>query len=166
MADALQQANAPKDAARPGSDKQKRTGYKPRYDGRTKKRNWVDYGNDNRRTGAEAGADDGDDAATAEKRANFNPADRIKRKKCALLMGYSGVNYFGMQRNPEMKTIEEDLLAAMLRVGWITEDAFKQPQSIQFQRAARTDKGVSAARQCVSLKLRKLLREKTNVPFI
>lgn len=158
MSDALQQANAPKDAATlaaAAAEKQKRTGYKPRYDGRAKKRNWVDYGKQgadgNRRTAATA-AEEG--AATAEKRANFNPADRIKRKKCAILLGYSGVNYFGMQRNPEMKTIEEDLLAAMLSTGWITEDAFKQAQSIQFQRAARTDKGVSAARQCVSLKLR------------
>lgn len=58
-------------------------------------------------------------------------------------------------RNPETKTIEEDLLKAMLKNNWITEDAFKQIQTIQFQRAARTDKGVSAARQCVSLKLRK-----------
>lgn len=60
-----------------------------------------------------------------------------------------------MQRNPDTKTIEEELLVAMLKHKWITEEGFKQPQTIQFQRAARTDKGVSAARQCVSLKLRK-----------
>lgn len=146
MADALEQANASKIT---GPTK-KKDAYKPRYDGRAKKRNWVDY-NRNAETQAV------DEAAIAEKRANFNPADRIKRKKCCLLLGYSGVNYFGMQRNPEMKTIEEDLLAAMLKVNWITEDAYKQAQTIQFQRAARTDKGVSAARQCVSLKLRKNL---------
>lgn len=40
----------------------------------------------------------------------------------------------------------------------ITEEAFNQIQTIQFQRAARTDKGVSAARQVVSLKLRKILK--------
>lgn len=120
--------------------KSKKEPYKPRYNGRAKKRNWEDYM---------------DEGQGSEKRANFNPADRVKRKKFCLLLGYSGVNYFGMQRNPEMKTIEEDLLTAMLKNKWITDDGFKQAQNIQFQRAARTDKGVSAARQCVSLKLRK-----------
>ncbi|KAJ9591469.1 hypothetical protein L9F63_002075 [Diploptera punctata] len=79
--------------------------------------------------------------------------DRIKRKKVALLLSYSGQGYLGMQRNPGMKTIEEDLMMALLKAGLITEDAFNTPQLIQFQRAARTDKGVSAARQVVSIKL-------------
>lgn len=57
-------------------------------------------------------------------------------------------------RNPGMKTIEEELLTALLKASSITEDAFNTPQLIQFQRAARTDKGVSAARQVVSIKLR------------
>ncbi|XP_055848984.1 pseudouridylate synthase 1 homolog isoform X2 [Episyrphus balteatus] len=89
----------------------------------------------------------------AAKRANFDPADRIKRKKCALLMGYCGADYYGMQRNPGMQTIEEDLFNAMLKHKWITEEGFNQAQQTQFQRAARTDKGVSAARQICSIKL-------------
>lgn len=112
--------------------------YKSRYDGRAKKRQWQDY-------------------STSEpnaKRENFNPVDRVKRKKFCMLLGYSGVNYFGMQRNPDMQTIEEELFVAMLKNKWITEEGFAQAQTVQFQRAARTDKGVSAARQCVSLKLR------------
>lgn len=130
-----------------GVDKKpKREPYKPRYDGRSKKRNWVDYRND--RT---------EEAANPEKRTAFNPADRVKRRKYCVLMGYSGVNYFGMQRNPEMKTIEEDLLKSMLNVKWITEEGYQQAQTTQFQRAARTDKGVSAARQCISMKLRKFV---------
>lgn len=52
-----------------------------------------------------------------------------------------------------MKTIEEDLLTSLLKAGFITEEAFNTPQLVQFQRAARTDKGVSAARQVVSIKL-------------
>lgn len=57
-------------------------------------------------------------------------------------------------RNPGTKTIEEDLLTALLKANFITEEAFSTPQLIQFQRAARTDKGVSAVRQVVSIKLR------------
>ncbi|XP_058450001.1 pseudouridylate synthase 1 homolog [Malaya genurostris] len=108
---------------------------KPRYNGIVKKRKWDDPPSD------------------PEAVKDFDPASRVKRRKFIILMGYSGVDYFGMQRNPGTKTIEEDLLAAMLKHDWIGDEAFKQPQQIQFQRAARTDKGVSAATQVVSLKL-------------
>lgn len=64
--------------------------------------------------------------------------------------------YISNSRNPGMKTIEEDLLTAIKEAGYINEEAFVTPQLIQFQRAARTDKGVSAARQVISIKLRKL----------
>lgn len=53
-----------------------------------------------------------------------------------------------------MKTIEEDLFNALLKANYITKEAFDQVQNIQFQRAARTDKSVSAARQIISIKLR------------
>ena len=58
-----------------------------------------------------------------------------------------------MQRNPGVNTIEEELLHALLAVGAITRDHFDTPQTCQFQRTARTDKGVHAARQLVSLKM-------------
>lgn len=57
-------------------------------------------------------------------------------------------------RNPFSKTIEEDLCKALLKTNLITQEAYDQMQTIHFQRAARTDKGVSAVRQVVSLKLR------------
>ncbi|XP_071549398.1 pseudouridylate synthase 1 homolog [Panulirus ornatus] len=78
---------------------------------------------------------------------------RRKRRKYALLLSYSGKGYLGMQRNPGYRTIEDDLLTAMLRADLITEEGHTCPQMFHFQRAARTDKGVSAARQVVSLKL-------------
>lgn len=91
----------------------------------------------------------------AAKKASMDPEDKAKRKKSVILMGYSGVSYFGMQRNPGQKTIEEDLFVAMFKNKWITEEGFNQAQYAYFQRAARTDKGVSAARQICSVKLRK-----------
>ncbi|XP_042222989.1 tRNA pseudouridine synthase A-like isoform X2 [Homarus americanus] len=78
---------------------------------------------------------------------------RRKRRKYALLLSYSGKGYLGMQRNPGYRTIEDDLLTAMLRADLITDEGCTCPQMFHFQRAARTDKGVSAARQVVSLKL-------------
>ncbi|GAB1860044.1 Trna pseudouridine synthase a [Camponotus japonicus] len=78
---------------------------------------------------------------------------KIKRKNHAILLGYLGKDYYGMQRNPGMKTIEEDLVTALLKADLITTEHFKNIRLISFQRAARTDKGVSAIRQIVSLKL-------------
>ena len=75
------------------------------------------------------------------------------RKKFAFLLSYDGRDYFGMQRNTGWKTIEEEFLAAMLKAGYIDEDAYKTPQNAWFQRAARTDKGVSAVRQVVSIRM-------------
>lgn len=81
---------------------------------------------------------------------------RIKRKNHAMLLGYIGKDYYGMQRNPGMKTIEEELITALLKADLITAVQFENVRTINFQRAARTDKGVSAIRQIVSLKLRKI----------
>lgn len=68
---------------------------------------------------------------------------KLKLKKYAMCLMYCGKGYLGLQRNPGMKTIEEDLLKACLDAKLITEDAYNNPQSIMFQRAARTDKGES-----------------------
>ncbi|XP_023943417.2 pseudouridylate synthase 1 homolog isoform X2 [Bicyclus anynana] len=79
--------------------------------------------------------------------------ERIKRKKMAMLLGYCGVDYYGMQRNPGVPTIEEDLLKALHDAKYLSPEDFANQQGAQFQRSSRTDKGVSAARQVVSLKL-------------
>lgn len=58
-----------------------------------------------------------------------------------------------MHRNPGTKTIEECLLKALKDAKLITEDGYNRPQTMFFQRAARTDKSVSAIKQVVSLKV-------------
>ncbi|KAK4009375.1 tRNA pseudouridine synthase A isoform X2 [Daphnia magna] len=77
-----------------------------------------------------------------------------KKKKFALLLSYCGQGYLGMQFNHGFKTIEGELFQAFLKLGIMDDDSLNTPQSIHFQRAARTDKGVSAIRQVVSLKMR------------
>lgn len=112
---------------------------KARYDGRSKKRQWEERRSDR---GEGLGYD-----APSKKSKNENEEDaaetldKVKRRKFCLLMGYSGVNYYGMQRNPHTKTIEEDLFKALFKIGLINEDCYNQVQNMQFQRAARTDKG-------------------------
>ncbi|XP_076308202.1 pseudouridylate synthase 1 homolog isoform X2 [Tachypleus tridentatus] len=92
-----------------------------------------------------------DEQHESEDVASESPKQRFK--KMALLLSYSGKGYLGMQRNPGVKTIEEDLFEAMHKAGLILQAHIDRPQQINFQRAARTDKGVSAVRQIVSLKL-------------
>ncbi|XP_057368768.1 pseudouridylate synthase 1 homolog isoform X2 [Daphnia carinata] len=77
-----------------------------------------------------------------------------KKKKFAILLSYCGQGYLGMQFNQGFKTIEGELFQAFLKLGIMDDDSLNTPQSIHFQRAARTDKGVSAIRQVISLKMR------------
>lgn len=84
---------------------------------------------------------------------------RMRAKKQIILMGYSGTGYQGMQRNPGHKTIVDALFTALVKAGLVLPDAALAPNKVDFQRTARTDKGVHASRQvgcssacvCVSL---------------
>jgi len=76
-----------------------------------------------------------------------------KAKKVAVMVSFVGKDYLGMQRNPGFKTIEEDLLKAFKEADVISEEWYSNPQKGFFQRASRTDKGVSAARMIISLKM-------------
>lgn len=103
----------------------------------------------------------------SEKEATFKPFEQSlsgefrpdypwkKVKKCAAMLSFSGKNYHGMQRNQvgELKTIESELLAALAKAGTIDPQWEHAPQKAFFTRASRTDKGVSAARMVVSLKV-------------
>lgn len=56
-------------------------------------------------------------------------------------------------RNHGFRTIEDDLMTALWKADLVPEEGCTCPKTVNFQRAARTDKGVSAARQVVSVKL-------------
>jgi tRNA pseudouridine38-40 synthase len=89
----------------------------------------------------------------------FRPDDPFSGKKKKLpyvvFLSYQGKNYFGMQVQKELPTIEGHLLCAMRLYGIITEEEEKKPFDFFFQRAARTDRAVSAVRQACSMKLPK-----------
>ena len=71
------------------------------------------------------------------------------------MIGYCGTDYNGMQiqNNPDVKTIEGELFQAFVAAGAISKDNLTDLMKNGFQRAARTDKGVHAAGNVVSLKL-------------
>ncbi|KAJ0114168.1 hypothetical protein J7T55_008003 [Diaporthe amygdali] len=79
--------------------------------------------------------------------------DRRPKRKVAVLIGYAGTGYKGMQMNHHEKTIEGDLFAAFVAAGAIAKRNADDPKKSSFIRCARTDKGVHAAGNVVSLKL-------------
>eukprot|EP00884_Botryococcus_braunii_P016955 jgi/Botrbrau1/3943/Bobra.0365s0018.1 len=80
-------------------------------------------------------------------------APRGKKRKVALFFAYVGAGYSGMQYNPNANTLEGVMRAAIHRAGGISDDNANDFNKISWTRAARTDKGVSAVGQVVSLKL-------------
>lgn len=87
---------------------------------------------------------------------NTEDEKKYPKKKVVLLLAYSGKGYYGMQRNPgtsQFRTIEDDLVTALIKSGCIPENHGNDMKKMSFQRCARTDKGVSAAGQVVSLKV-------------
>ena len=75
----------------------------------------------------------------------------------AIIFGYIGESYQGLQKNPGAKTIEEALETALYQAGIIDASDYGTLSKVGWNRAARTDKGVHAAGQVISLMLR--LRE-------
>jgi tRNA pseudouridine38-40 synthase len=69
------------------------------------------------------------------------------------MLGYSGTGYKGMQIDNKQKTIEGDLFTAFVEAGAISKANADDPKKSSLVRCARTDKGVHAAGNVISLKL-------------
>eukprot|EP01116_Phalansterium_solitarium_P013344 TRINITY_DN30720_c0_g1_i1.p1 TRINITY_DN30720_c0_g1~~TRINITY_DN30720_c0_g1_i1.p1 ORF type:complete len:564 (+),score=223.26 TRINITY_DN30720_c0_g1_i1:48-1739(+) len=87
------------------------------------------------------GVDDADDDKKAPK------------KKVAMIYGYCGEGYQGLQRNPNAWTIEDELEKALFAAGCISKLNMGNLNKIGWVRAARTDKGVHAVGNVSSLKM-------------
>ena len=87
------------------------------------------------------------------------PADEVEgeerrpKRKVAVMIGYSGTGYKGMQIDNKQKTIEGDLFNAFVKAGAISKANADDPKKSSLVRCARTDKGVHAAGNVISLKL-------------
>lgn len=78
---------------------------------------------------------------------------RKPKKKVAVMIGYCGTGYFGMQLNPPNPTIEGALFDALIAAGAVSKANLTDLKKNAFMRAARTDKGVHAAGNVISLKM-------------
>ncbi|KAH7408529.1 pseudouridine synthase [Phaeosphaeria sp. MPI-PUGE-AT-0046c] len=79
--------------------------------------------------------------------------ERRPKRKVAVMIGYSGTGYKGMQIDAKQKTIEGDLFNAFVAAGAISKANADDPKKSSLVRCARTDKGVHAAGNIISLKL-------------
>ncbi|CAI5743733.1 unnamed protein product [Peronospora destructor] len=82
-----------------------------------------------------------------------NVASLLPKRRYGLWVAFCGKNYSGMQMNEGVSTIEAELERALYEAGGIAETNYGFLQKIGWSRAARTDKGVHAAGQLISVKL-------------
>ncbi|KDQ61391.1 hypothetical protein JAAARDRAFT_123132 [Jaapia argillacea MUCL 33604] len=78
---------------------------------------------------------------------------RLPKRQCALLIGFCGTGCNGMQIQPDVRTIEGVLFDAMVKAGAVSQDNADDPVKVNLGRAARTDAGVHAAGNLVSIKM-------------
>ncbi|KAI9310663.1 pseudouridine synthase [Dichotomocladium elegans] len=83
----------------------------------------------------------------------MSTTDRLPKRKVALMIGFNGTGYQGMQYNPAIRSIEQTLFEALCKAGAVSIDNSSDPKKVQLVRAARTDKGVHAVGNLVSLKM-------------
>ncbi|PNY29730.1 tRNA pseudouridine synthase 1 [Tolypocladium capitatum] len=79
--------------------------------------------------------------------------ERRPKRKVAVMIGYAGTGYKGMQVNGDEPTIERDLFQAFIEAKAISKANADDPRKSSLARCARTDKGVHAAGNVISLKL-------------
>jgi tRNA pseudouridine38-40 synthase len=84
---------------------------------------------------------------------NDLPEEKRSKKKVAILLGYVGTNYGGFQINPGVRSIQAELELALWKVGLLRQENFGYPHKYSWSTSGRTDKGVHAAAQTVSLRI-------------
>lgn len=90
----------------------------------------------------------------AQKEAQGISTLRYPKRQSALLIGFCGSGYSGMQIQPDgIKTIEGTLFNALVKAGAVSQDNADDPVKVNLARAARTDAGVHAAGNVVSIKM-------------
>ncbi|KAF4638052.1 hypothetical protein G7Y89_g5 [Cudoniella acicularis] len=116
--------------------------------GDKRKRNEEEQAAKRLRTGAE-----NEYATTQFSKEEIEAEGRKPKRKVAVLIGYAGSGYKGMQINGNEKTIEGDIFKAFVAAGAISKANADDPKKSSLVRCARTDKGVHAAGNVISLKL-------------
>ncbi|VVT45459.1 uncharacterized protein SAPINGB_P000757 [Magnusiomyces paraingens] len=95
------------------------------------------------------------EATVTKKKKSFDYS-KFSTRRIAIRFAYLGWNYNGLavQINTDVPTVEGHILAALHKTKLIPSI---DPNDCEFSRCGRTDKGVSALRQVISLRVRSLL---------
>ena len=104
----------------------------------------------------EDAADDGSNAPPAKRAKSEHEQPALNpnaKRKVVLLVAYNGAGYSGLQKNPDVVTVEHKLEEALHKAGAISDDNRGTLQKISWSRSGRTDKGVHALGQVISCKL-------------
>lgn len=78
---------------------------------------------------------------------------KLVKRKVALVAGYLGTGYHGVQLNKDVPTIEHELREAIFKAGAMRESNFVDLSKIDWSRSSRTDKGVHAG--CIVVRLKR-----------
>ncbi|KAG1788258.1 pseudouridine synthase [Suillus plorans] len=108
---------------------------------------------DTKNKGRRRGTRDQDKDGEKEGEEQSPRVPRLPKKQSALLIGFCGTGCNGMQIQPDVRTIEGVLFDALVRAGAVSSDNADDPVKVNLGRAARTDAGVHAAGNLVSMKL-------------
>lgn len=87
-----------------------------------------------------------DDDGLMNEKSMVESVENKNSTKLAVLVGYAGQNFAGSQFQPNKRTVEGEFIKAGISCG-----AWKDAKSAAFRTAGRTDKGVSARRQLISV---------------
>lgn len=95
-------------------------------------------------------------APVAKKKKKEFDFSKFSTRKIAIRFAYLGWNYSGLavQNDPAIPTVEGHILAALFKTKLVPSI---EPGDCDFSRCGRTDKGVSAFRQVISLRVRSQL---------
>ncbi|GMF24543.1 unnamed protein product [Phytophthora lilii] len=93
---------------------------------------------------AAAGADEGVTGRRWAETLGAAPTKLVKRK-VAIVGGYRGTGYHGLQLNEDVETIEHEIRRAIFEAGAMRESNFEDLNKIDWARSSRTDKGVHAS---------------------
>ncbi|KAG8471148.1 hypothetical protein KFE25_009569 [Diacronema lutheri] len=91
-------------------------------------------------------------AATSGAPACAPAARRASTRKVAIVVAYCGLGYAGLQRNPNVRAVEDDIIAAAVRAGRVPAELSSDMKALWWCRCARTDKGVHALANVLSFK--------------
>lgn len=80
---------------------------------------------------------------------------RLPKRKMALVLGYLGTGYQGIQYNPPAHTIDSELFKALVATNCISQSNSDYFSKSSFSRATRTDKDVHALTNLVALKMQR-----------